>query len=484
MLILAVYADEDEGMGATGISGSNANGKWLSVIKSADPAYVHPGDSVRFTIAVLNTSDNFAMENIVVEDEQTSDCRFGPFNLGEAKDRSYTCTQTNVTSAFVNEAIANGTNVTNGQSDTASDTAAVEILDLSADVIAQPGELMAPGGAVTFTATITNAGSTAVRMSTLVSPQLGDLFDSENPNVSSSECSQPGDPPTIAAGGTFACSFSAEVTGSAGVYPINLEAEGVVADNATVPVSASGGTSIAIFEVFTAKLIASRDPVPAGGRVTLDATITNVSATETIQITALDDTNFGDIQPYGNCLLPALIGPGASYQCQYRLRTSGAIGTDEMFVLNITAQSADFPPIMLSGQTAAEVSLIQPVLKLPLVAFIPRNDTCLNALPIEVNTLYHFYHDQPSAFYKFSLTETAEISVELSDFQSEDGQLAVYRSLADDCANVELIGHDGSENSERTIDLGPLNRGQYYIFVVNKGRLFENVQYALFVRAQ
>ena len=81
---------------------AQAPGQWLHIIKSPDPLYVARGDCAKFAVVVLNTSDVFAMRDVVVSDPLVPDCSLTVGALAPAGEFSYTCAAQNVQSSFTN----------------------------------------------------------------------------------------------------------------------------------------------------------------------------------------------------------------------------------------------------------------------------------------------------------------------------------------------------------------------------------------------
>lgn len=459
------------------------DGKWLRIRKTPDIAYATPGEAATFTIFVLNTSQDQIVKDIIIEDPLAPECNAEYPALLEGLSFSYTCQKRNVLAPFTNEATVRGTNATTLQQDTASDTARVEILDLGATFSAEPAEVMVPGGPVTFTVAITNSGSTAVQLTSLVSPQLGDLTDPDNNLLLENSCAQ-GDLPTLASeGGVLQCMATADVTGASGTYSFELDAAGFVAADSSVTVSAEDTAEVNLFDIFVTSLSAEEDAVPTGGKVRLLATIENQSPTQSIRVTSLQDSVAGDVRPYGDCVLPQLVVPGGIYACGYELVANGAVGEEKTFVLNVTAETMNVPPFLLQGQGDATVSLYEPRINLPVLAHVPRPGTCGEALNIKINTRYHFPHDLENAYYRFVLAEALDVTVEVTEFQTDDGQVIVYAAPRGTCEGLQFLRNNGIVAPEMPVALGELEPGTYYARVLIAGERSKELVYSLYVRA-
>ena len=97
------------------------------------------------------------------------------------------------------------------------------------------------------------------------------------------------------------------------------------------------------------------------------------------------------------------------------------------------------------------------------------NNTCEEAVPIAKNNTYEFMADDVRDWFSFSLSEPADITVELTEFGPIDGQLNVGQGS---CGALKLIGFNGDYSTTKIIDLGSLKAGRYYILLITDK--FEN----------
>jgi len=245
-----------------------------------------------------------------------------------------------------------------GSSLTASDDATVSITAGSSSIVVQktasPTTVTAPGGAVTFTVEVINSSaSAAVTITSLLDSIYGDITTTAG-NIDSTSCSTP---QTIAAaGGSYQCSFTAQVTGVAGDEEINL----VVAsgqDDASTPVSGSDTAEVSIRGIPPAVVVtktASPHLVKApGGPVTFTVSVQNTSATEGLRVNTLIDDIFGDLHGQGNCQLPQVLTSGQVYSCDFIGTVSGAVAS--LHVDTITASATDDSGDVLTAKDSAYV---------------------------------------------------------------------------------------------------------------------------------
>ena len=198
----------------------------IGLVKTADPVQLdEPGGEFTFSIVVTNESvepveltsltDDIYGDVTQVQGQITSttcvvpttidvngsyDCAFTGLFEGNAGD-----TQTDIVAGVAQDDEANQAE--------ASDDAFVELLPvppvISATKTPDPTEVVAPGGDVTFTITITNESTfEPVTLDALVDSVYGDLDGQGSCLADGSITLQPGQ--------TYTCRFTAEVTGSAG----------------------------------------------------------------------------------------------------------------------------------------------------------------------------------------------------------------------------------------------------------------------------
>ena len=239
-----------------------------------------------------------------------------------------------------------------------SDDASVSITGSASAIVVQktasPTSVTAPGGAVTFTVEIINSSATAVvTINQLVDSIFGDITTTTG-NIDSTTCATP--QVLSAAGGSYQCNFTAQVTGAAGEQEINL----VVAsgqDDASNPVSGSDEAVVEILGIPAAVDItktASPHLVPApGGLVTFSVSVQNTSATESLSVNSLVDDVFGDLNGQGNCQLPQMLAAGQIYSCDFTGAVTGAAAG--LHVDTISLSATDESGDTLTGQDSAYV---------------------------------------------------------------------------------------------------------------------------------
>jgi hypothetical protein len=181
---------------------------------------------------------------------------------------------------------------------------------------AVPSTLPEPGGAVTFTATVTNTSSADVlTLTSLVDDVHGDLAGQGN-------CALP---QALAVGASYECSFSAQVFGRGGSQERDTITATATADDDGEVVTAEGSALVTL-SADPAVIAVSKRPstflAAEGEVVTFTVVVTNQSAARSVELRDLDDDVYGDLDGLGDCSLPRTLAAGAAYRCEF----PGAMG--------------------------------------------------------------------------------------------------------------------------------------------------------------
>jgi hypothetical protein len=202
----------------------------IQVQKSAEPTQLTvPGGPVEFTFAVENPSPvTVTLESLVDSvygplEEADGDCTV-PQTLDPAG--TYTCSINaqvlGSPGVYENTVTASGVDWNQDPvSDT--DTASVTIAsappgDIQVQKTAEPTQLTEPGGTVEFAFIVENPSSITITLESLVDSVYGPLEQADG------DCAVP---QTLGPAGTYACSISAQVLGSPGIYENAVTASGV-----------------------------------------------------------------------------------------------------------------------------------------------------------------------------------------------------------------------------------------------------------------
>lgn len=140
------------------------------------------------------------------------------------------------------------------------------------------------------------------------------------------------------------------------------------------------------------------------------------------------------------------------------------------------------------GSSAARQALIRLLpaptarLLMPLVSRRGEepNDTCPEAYQLVVNRTETFLPDDAVDWFAFDLPAATNVTVELRDFSPGRGQLNV--AAGQGCQQLQLLGTSGEPTADKTVALGRLAAGRYYIRVIADGPLSQTAVYHLFVR--
>lgn len=197
---------------------------------------------------------------------------------------------------------------------------------------ANPTVVPEAGGDVTFTFDITNHGTAPATLTELTDSAFGNLHGR-------GDCVADGSV-SLAVGGHYQCSIAARIAGNVGTPHINTVTATIRAANGTTVTNRASAT--VTFRDSAPSVTIDRSVSPSalpepGGSFTSQITITNNSAGEPLQLTALTDTPFGDITSVGgaitatSCVVPQQLGrsgqANAAYHCQFTATVTGVPGT-------------------------------------------------------------------------------------------------------------------------------------------------------------
>jgi uncharacterized repeat protein (TIGR01451 family) len=187
----------------------------------------------------------------------------------------------------------------------------------------------------------------SVAIDTLADPQYGDI------NGALVECPVP---PTIAAGGSYSCSFTRSVSGNAGDAVTNT-ATASGGDDDGNPVSASDDATVTLTDVepeITVVKTAVDELLEPGGTVTYTVEVTNNSvSSDPVTLTELTDDIYGDLTDGANplisnstCALETVLVGTPPYSCTFDVDFFGNSGdsvTDTVTVNGIDDEGTPAP---------------------------------------------------------------------------------------------------------------------------------------------
>lgn len=473
----------------------------LRITKSPRTQTVRQGATANFTMSIFNTSDDIVLTNVTVDDVGAPDCDRDPgvpLNLGPGQKVDYTCSLANVQNPVTTIATMRGINPDGNQVMTVSDAAWVEVAALEATLTPQPSSLPEPGGTVTFQVQLINTGSLPVRLATLTTNRFGNVLSPTNPAIDAeyNTCLPQGSLPVIPPhGGRYTCSFQAQVTGQPSNFDVVLTAGVRTPDN--LDVSATDTATVVITNLpASIELALGADPAfinPPSRTVNFSVQVNNTSQSDTVTITQMQDEFLGSLDGRGTCNVPASIGPGVTYQCRFSALVQGQVGQEKSRRITVNGNDDDVPPNSVSDSDTVSVNIIQQPTQLafmPSVAHAWIGATCTEATPITLNSRALFLpppkYPQGQHYFRFNVPSRGEVRVELTNFVPLRGQLQVWKKTTAKCTEQVLLGRNGGEALNKTVNLGtlsPLPEGQYYtIQVINDGPSNTTDLYGLMVR--
>ena len=323
----------------------------VTIVKTADPTSVpEPGADVEFTIVVTNNSlEDTTIDSLVDSDFELAVTCADAVGTVLASGETYTCVFTEFIAGNVGEDHQNTATVIasddDGNSDTESDDAIVTISDVPSAIeilkTANPTTVSEPGGNVTFNFVVNNLSTAdSVTIDSLIDTVYGDLT-----TVAGSTCSVP---QTIAASGSYTCAITVFVAGNAGDTHTNVATAAGTDDDGN-PVSDDDDETVIIDDVPSSILTtktANPTSVPeTGGDVTFTIVVENTSLVDTVTITSVNDSVYGDVSSSCAPALPADLLPGETVTCTFTEFLSGDAGQVHTNVSTASGQDDDGNPV-------------------------------------------------------------------------------------------------------------------------------------------
>jgi uncharacterized repeat protein (TIGR01451 family) len=248
-----------------------------------------------------------------------------------------------------------------GNTDEDSDDATVNFSDalpaITVTKTAIPTSVVEPGGAVTFSITVTNLVGESLTLDSLTDSVFGDLNGSGSCSVPQT-MAPAGDP-----GDSYSCSFSDAVVGQPGDVHTNT-VSAVASDNDGNPAGASDDADVTFDDILPEiSVVKTADPtvVPeTGGNVTYTVTVTNLSA-EALTLDSLSDSIYADISP---CAVPQALAaagdPGDFYTCSFTEWVSGTAGDTVVNWITANASDDDGNSDEVSDDAGVEIQDVEP----------------------------------------------------------------------------------------------------------------------------
>jgi uncharacterized repeat protein (TIGR01451 family) len=210
-----------------------------------------------------------------------------------------------------------------------------------------------PGDAVTYTVSVQNSGIDPANPFTLQS-----LIDDKFGNLNGKgTCSVP---QTIAASGTYTCSFTATVSGNAGQVHTNI-VEGKGVDSRGNPASDTDDQTVNILgsapSILVTKTANPTQVLEPGANVGYTVTVRNTSvSSDPVTINSLSDDKFGNLNGKGTCSVSQTIQPGSTYSCTFTAPVNGNAGY--VHTNTVTASGVDDDGASVTGSDSATVNVL------------------------------------------------------------------------------------------------------------------------------
>ena len=174
---------------------------------------------------------------------------------------------------------------------------------------ATPSSIAEPGGLVTFDVEVQNTSDDdAVNITSLSDDVHGNLNGQGDCSV----------PQSIAAGDSYTCSFTANVTGNPGYVETDVVTASGTDDDGN-PVSDDDDATVTISDtpssIEVTKTANPTEVAEPGGSVEFTVRVDNTSSVDSVTIDSLDDSIHGDLDGQGDCSCPQTIPAGGHYEC-------------------------------------------------------------------------------------------------------------------------------------------------------------------------
>ncbi len=311
-----------------------------------DAGRASAGDTIEFTFEVTNTG-NTTLDPVVVEDPLVGEvtCPTGPLAPGDSVDCdpvTYEVTQDDVDAgAFANTATAIGTPPT-GPAATDDDSTSttlerentLEIVKVSGALSDPDGNGTDAGDVLDYSFTITNTGSTRLRIIAVTDPALGETFPCSPEQLDPGQSSTCNGTYTLTQADVDAGEVVNTATGSA------VDPEGNVVDGSDTDVrQLEPRTSFTFDKKVAAVDLGADGRASVGDTIDYGFTFTNTGAS-TLDTPVVDDPTVGPV----GCP-PGDVAPGASVTCTVTYELTQA-DVDAGAVNNTATGSIDAPPAL------------------------------------------------------------------------------------------------------------------------------------------
>jgi hypothetical protein len=309
-----------------------------------------------------------------------------------------------------------------------------------------PDNIDEPGGAVTFTVTVTNIGidpNNPVTLDELTDNIYGDISVAGHDNILSTTCSVPQTIPVDDQnpGGidTYECQFTADVSGNANDQETDtVTASGTDArDN---PISGYDDATVTINDVLPTitltKTVDQPEVLEPGGDVNFTVVVTNNSViSDPVTIDDLSDSIYGNLNGQGNCAVPQTIQAGSNYTCSFSAFVGLNAGDSETDLVTASGSDDEGNPVSASDSATVNVNDVPSAIEL-------------------IKTANPGSVDEPGGdvTFTFSISNTSAVDTVTIDSLTD----SIYGDLdgRGDCAVPQTIGAGGNYTCSFSVFIG------------------------------
>ena len=338
----------------------------MQVLKNASPASLpEPGGNVTFSVEVRNTSAAdpltiTAMIDSVYGDLSHRGTCTSAVGTVIQPGNSYTCQFTAQVSGSAGDTETDTVTVSATDDDNHtlqdSDDATVTITNSPSSIVvhksANPTIINAPGEDVTFTVEIQNTSAVdVVTITSLVDNVFGDLNGQGNCQVN--VVLQPNE--------TYSCQFVKHISGQSGQTHTDIvTASGhdddgnPVSDDDSAMVQITGGNVSPFGALRVTKVADPKSVREPGGMVTYRVTISNPTD-QTLTLTSLIDSLYGDVSGQGTCHMPQTLPPNGTYQCEFQEYVAGNANESKLDIITVNGVDPSGNPVRGSDSAVVDI---------------------------------------------------------------------------------------------------------------------------------
>ncbi len=318
----------------------------IEVTKTANPTSVpETGANVTFTFTVENTSSEEPVTITSLGDSVygtlagDADCQLGTV-LAAGADCEFSIVRwvegdfggSNHTNTFTGKAVDDdSTEATDTDDATVGFTDVLPTIEVTKT--ANPTSVPETGANVTFTFTVENIGPEDVVLTSLTDDTFGNLDGAGTCSV----------PQTVAIGGSYSCTYTTWLSSDSLTAHTNVVTAVAEDDDQTTATDTDDET--VTFEDVAPSIRITKTANPTsvhetGADVTFTFLVENIGQ-EDVTLTSLNDTEFGDLNGKGTCVVPQTILVGGSYSCTHTVFLSSDLLLSHYNVVTATAVDDD-----------------------------------------------------------------------------------------------------------------------------------------------